>query len=251
LQEETKMRLDRALANSGYGSRSEIRKLIRLGQVTVAGEVIRDPAFPLGGPAAETVRISGQERLLHDHLTVMLNKPAGCVTAMEDSRLPTVADLLPPAWVRTGLVPVGRLDRDTTGLLLLTNDGTLNHRLASPRWGVWKIYRFRYDGPEWTPGDVAAFAAGLTLPDGRRLKPARLVPRSGGVADLMLHEGKFHQVKRMVRTCGREVTRLHRHTFGPLTLDENLAAGASRLLTADETKALRAAVQMDEPAGGS
>ena len=174
------MRLDRALANSGYGSRSEIRKLIRLGQVTVAGEVIRDPAFPLGGPAAETVRISGQERLLHDHLTVMLNKPAGCVTAMEDSRLPTVADLLPPAWVRTGLVPVGRLDRDTTGLLLLTNDGTLNHRLASPRWGVWKIYRFRYDGPEWTPGDVAAFAAGLTLPDGRRLKPARLVPRSGG-----------------------------------------------------------------------
>lgn len=244
------MRLDRALANSGYGSRSEIRKLIRLGRVTVAGQVIRDAAFPISGADIEVVRIDGQEKPLHDHLTVMLNKPAGFITAMEDARLPTVADLLPPGWVRTGLVPVGRLDRDTTGLLLLTSDGTLNHRLASPRWGVWKTYRFRYDGPEWTPEDIAAFADGLTLADGQRLKPARLTPLSGHEADLSLHEGKFHQVKRMVQACGREVVRLHRHSFGPLTLDDDLAPGTARLLRPDEIKALRAAVQMDEPAEG-
>ena len=241
------MRLDRWLVSLGVGSRSQVQKLIRSGAVGVNGQPARDPAQSFTG--AEPLTLRGE--LLDGRLTrhIMLHKPAGLLTAARDRRQPTVMDLLPPACASLGCMPVGRLDKDTTGLLLLTTDGELNHRLLAPGRHVDKTYRATVDGP-LTGEHVAAFAAGLHLSD-FDAQPAALEILSSSdaesVALVTVHEGKFHQIKRMFEAVERQVTALHRLTFGSLTLDETLLPGHWRELTEAEIAALYQDAQMKEP----
>ncbi|MDW7658450.1 MAG: pseudouridine synthase [Bacillota bacterium] len=240
------MRLDRVLSNSGYGSRSEVRQMVRSGRVSVAGITARDPGQILSQQEMAAILLDSETLVIRLHRHVMLNKPAGLITAMEDPHLPTIADLIPAAWKSSGVTPVGRLDRDATGLLLLTNDGTLNHRLASPRWGVWKTYRLTYSGTPLGDTERGLFAAGLILPDGQHCRSAILTLLQDNMADLAIHEGKFHQVKNMIQGVGRKVITLHRMTFGPLKLDETLNPGSSRELTQAEADALYKVVQLEQ-----
>ena len=181
-------------------------------------------------------------------LYIMVNKPAGVLTATEDRRLPTVVDLLPPALRRRDLGPVGRLDRDVTGLVLLTTDGQLAHRLISPKWKAEKLYRARCEGM-LTEREVEAFASGVVLSD-FTARPARLVlletGDDGSTADVALTEGKFHQVKRMFAAVGHPLTGLERLRIGCLSLDPALGPGAWRHLTGDEARALRRMCELEE-----
>ena len=179
---------------------------------------------------------------------VMLHKPAGLLTAARDKKQPTVMDLLPEVYASIGCMPVGRLDKDTTGLLLLTTDGELNHRLLAPGRHVDKTYRAQADG-KLNESHVAAFAAGMHVPeDGKEsafdAQPAHMALAAPDTGVLTIHEGKFHQVKRMFRVVGREVIQLHRLSFGSLQLDADLPEGAWRELTEEEIAALYADAQM-------
>ena len=241
------MRLDRWLVTLGMGSRSEVQRMIRRGAVTVDGLPVTDPSFSCS-PDNCTLTLHGAPvdgRLVRH---VMLHKPAGLLTAARDRKQPTVMDLLPPVYAAIGCMPVGRLDKDTTGLLLLTTDGELNHRLLAPGRHVDKVYRATVDG-SLTARDAEAFAAGLHLSDFDAL-PAKLeiVTSTPDAAEALVtvREGKFHQVKRMFQAVGREVTQLHRLRFGPLALDETLAPGAWRELTEEELRSLRLAAGMEE-----
>ena len=173
---------------------------------------------------------------------LMLHKPGGLLSATEDKRQSTVLDLLPEHYRRQGLFPVGRLDKDTEGLLLLTNDGELAHRLLAPKSHVDKVYLAHVEGQP-DQADVQAFAQGMTLEDGLECMPAGLVPLGGGKCLVTLREGKFHQVKRMLAARGKPVTYLKRLSMGPLTLDEGLEKGTWRPLTEAELAALRTAVE--------
>ena len=235
------LRLDRYLVTLGVGSRSQVQKMIRSGMVRVNGERVTDPGKQADeATAALTVNGEAIDARLTRH--VMLHKPAGLLTAARDRKQPTVMDLLPESYAAIGCMPVGRLDKDTTGLLLLTTDGEMNHRLLAPARHVDKIYRAVVEG-ELRPEHVAAFAAGLHLSD-FDAQPARLEILSPHEGLVTVHEGKFHQVKRMFAAVGCEVTELHRLTFGSLTLDEALAPGQWRELTEDELSALRQDAQM-------
>ena len=240
------MRLDRWLVTLGVGSRSEVQRMIRRGAVTVNGLPVTDPAFSCD-PDACALTLHGvpvDGRLVRH---VMLHKPAGMLTAARDRKQPTVMDLLPPVYAAIGCMPVGRLDKDTTGLLLLTCDGEMNHRLLAPGRHVDKTYLAEVDGP-LTEVEVGAFARGLTLSD-FTAAPAQLEILSSGersLARVTVHEGKFHQVKRMFSAVGREVMQLHRERFGSLRLDKALAPGAWRELTEEELRALRQDAQMEE-----
>lgn len=229
------MRLDRYLAGAGLGTRSEVKDLIRKGQVQVCGHIIRDPAFQAADDGSCEILVNGRSIDYQRHLHLMLNKPAGLVTAMDDPRLPTIADLIPPQYRHAGLFPVGRLDRDATGFLLLTNDGTLGHRLAAPHWQVWKTYQVESEGLPFTAADPAGFQAGIVLADGQVCRPAHLTVVDSNKAVLMIHEGKFHQVKKMMLATGRRVTVLHRSEIGPVKLDDQLGPGEIRGLTRQET----------------
>ncbi len=237
------LRLDRLLVTLGQGSRTQVQRLIRSGAVTVDGRVVTDPGFSCEERGAH---LAVHQQLLDSRLVrhVMLHKPAGLLTAARDKKQPTVMDLLPPVYTAIGCMPVGRLDKDTTGLLLLTTDGTLNHRLLAPGRHVDKVYRAEVDAP-LSQKEVDAFAAGLHLSDfdaqGAQLEI--LSPRTGLVT---VHEGKYHQIKRMFAAVGREVLTLHRLQFGPLTLDKTLAPGQWRELTETELAALYRAAQMEE-----
>ncbi len=241
------MRLDKLLARSGYGSRSEIKQMVRRGQILLAGQQVRDPGLLLTADTARQVTISGQAIRIRLHHHLLFNKPAGLITALQDKSLPTIASLLPDAYLKQGLVPVGRLDRDSTGLLLLTSDGTLNHRLASPRWQIKKNYLVSYEGEDLTDTEVAAFAQGLLLDGSELCQPALLLPGPAKTARIILREGKYHQVKRMLAAVERQVTGLHRTAFGPLVLDETIEPGSWRELTDSEIKALYKAVGLDQP----
>ena len=238
-----KMRLDRWLATVSAGSRSEVKQWIRGGQAAVNGRVILDPALSFE-TEKDSLALNG--RTLDGRVTrhVMLYKPAGILTAARDAKQPTVMDLLPPVYRSIGCMPVGRLDKDTTGLLLLTCDGELNHRLLSPGRHVEKRYRAVTDGT-LTQADAEAFAAGMDLGD-FTAQPAKLTILGPSLAEVVIAEGKFHQVKRMFEAVGREVLELHRSAFGPLELDPALAEGQWRELTADEEKALREAAGMEK-----
>ena len=230
------LRLDRMLVTLGRGSRSEMQKAIRGGRVRVNGNVQRDPSAQVGEDAE--ILLNGEK--LDTRLTrlVMLHKPAGLLTAARDKKQPTVMDLLPPEYAAIGCMPVGRLDKDTEGLLLLTDDGELAHRLLSPKYHVDKRYFARVDGP-LDQADVDAFAAGMTLGDGLMCLPAGLEPLAEGTCIVTLREGKFHQVKRMLAARGAPVLYLKRLSMGPLTLDAELPIGGWRELTAEETASLR------------
>lgn len=231
------MRLDKAVALTGL-TRSEARKAIAAGRVQVDGRPVRDGSMQVD---PGQVRVDGVQAVDAGEVYIMLHKPAGVVTATEDRRLPTVVDLLPPALRRRGLGPVGRLDRDVTGLVLLTTDGQLAHRLISPRWKAEKLYRARCEG-RLTEVEVEAFARGVMLSDFTSL-PARLTlleaGDDGSTADVALTEGKFHQVKRMFAAVGHPLIALERLRIGPLALDPALGPGQWRHLTGDEVSALR------------
>ena len=237
------MRLDKALSLAGY-TRSEAKALIARGRVCVAGETVRD-----SGKNVQIcdVTLDGSPIDARQELYLMLHKPAGVVTATEDKRLPTVVSLLPEIYRRRKIGPVGRLDRDVTGLVLLTTDGQLAHRLISPRWKAEKQYRARCEGA-LDEGDVAAFAAGLMLSD-FTAAPARLEILEvweTSLADVILTEGKFHQVKRMFAAVGHPLISLQRLRIGCVTLDESLAPGEFRLLTEQEIAGLKRMTQLLE-----
>lgn len=229
-------RLDKLLAGTGKWSRREVKALVRQGLVRVDGRLAASAEDKLD-PAAAIVTVAGETVALHRFTYVLLHKPAGVLTATEDRKQPTVLDLLPPELRRIGLAPVGRLDKDTEGLLLLTNDGELAHRLLSPKYHVDKRYLARVDG-ELSAADTEAFARGMTLGDGLECLPAGLELLPGHACIVTLREGKFHQVKRMLAARGAPVLYLKRLSMGPLTLDDSLAAGAYRLLRAEEILAL-------------
>lgn len=229
-------RLDKLLAGTGKWSRREVKALVRQGLVRVDGRLAASAEDKLD-PAVAVVTVAGETISLCRFTYVMLHKPAGVLTATEDRKQPTVLDLLPPELRRIGLAPVGRLDKDTEGLLLLTNDGELAHRLLSPKYHVDKRYLARVDG-ELSAADMEAFARGMTLGDGLECLPAGLEVLPDRVCIVTLREGKFHQVKRMLAARGAPVLYLKRLSMGPLTLDDSLAAGAYRLLRAEEILAL-------------
>lgn len=229
-------RLDKLLAGTGKWSRREVKALVRQGLVRVDGRLAASAEDKLD-PAATVVTVAGETISLCRFTYVMLHKPAGVLTATEDRKQPTVLDLLPPELRRIGLAPVGRLDKDTEGLLLLTNDGELAHRLLSPKYHVDKRYLARVDG-ELSAADAEAFARGMTLGGGLECLPAGLELLPGHACIVTLREGKFHQVKRMLAARGAPVLYLKRLSMGPLTLDDSLAAGAYRLLRAEEISAL-------------
>lgn len=229
-------RLDKIISATGKKSRREVREMVRQGRVLVDGKLA--PAADMKVDPQTAVILLDGEPLGYEKFTyVMLHKPAGVLTATEDRRQETVLDLLPPELRRRALSPVGRLDKDTEGLLLLTNDGQLAHRLLSPKSHVDKVYYARVDGA-LEPGDIAAFAAGMTLGDGLECLPAGLEILSPTEALVTLREGKFHQVKRMLAARGKPVLYLKRLSMGRLRLDPALAPGAWRMLTEEERSAL-------------
>ena len=238
-----KMRLDRWLATLSIGSRSEVRQWIRGGQAAVNGQIITDPALSFE-TEKDSLFLNGKPLDGRVIRHVMLYKPPGLLTAARDEKQPTVMDLLPPVYRSIGCMPVGRLDKDTTGLLILTTDGELNHRLLSPGRHVNKRYRAIVDG-ELTEKDAEAFAAGMNLGD-FTAQPAKLTILSPSLAEVVISEGKFHQVKRMFAATGHEVLQLHRCAFGPVELDTVLQEGQWRELKPEETEALREAAGMKD-----
>ena len=223
-------RLDKFLASRGAGSRKEVQKLIKSGAVSVNGAVCQQIDVKVDETAAVTV--NGQavgERLVY----LMLNKPAGVVSATEDRRERTVIDILPDAYKRRGLFPAGRLDKDTEGLLLLTNDGDLAHRMLSPKKHVGKTYVAQLDGAV-TEDMQRRFAEGIVFADGTKCLPAQLQTdenKGENTGIVTIYEGKFHQVKKMFAVCGRKVVHLQRISIGNLYLDSNLPIGQCKSLT--------------------
>lgn len=229
-------RLDKLLADSGTVSRSEARNLVRAGRVTVDGAVARSVAEKYE-PETAMVCVDGAVLSCSARRYLMLYKPEGLLSATEDRRQPTVLDLLPPPLQRQGLFPVGRLDKDTTGLLLLTNDGDFAHRVISPKQRVPKVYQAQVEG-SLSPADVQAFAEGLILGDGTRCLPARLEILAPDLGQVTVYEGKYHQVKRMFAARGAHVLRLHRQSVGGLHLDPALEPGGFRELRPGELEAV-------------
>ena len=229
------MRLDKYLAEMGAGTRKEVRKMIRDGRVSINGQKENDPGRKV--MEGEEVCADGAPVVYEKYVYYMLHKPAGVISATEDAREQTVLDLIDEK-KRKGLFPVGRLDRDTEGLLLITNDGELAHRLLSPKRHVDKVYFARLDGPVGEE-EKKLFAQGLKVDDTLTAQPAELEILDGkDEVRVTVREGKYHQVKRMFQAVGREVLYLKRLSMGPLVLDEQLPAGAYRRLTGEEESAI-------------
>ncbi|MBR2311195.1 MAG: rRNA pseudouridine synthase [Oscillospiraceae bacterium] len=228
-------RLDKFLCDCGLGTRSQVKQILKTGAVTVDGLPVKDGSLKLD-PQKQSVCANGKELTKPGRVVVMLNKPAGFVTATEDREQKTVMELLPPQWKHLDLKPVGRLDKETEGLLLFTNDGDLLHRLISPKKEVPKVYYARHEGTA-TDADVEAFLEGLTLGDGTRCLPATLKPLGPGESLITVCEGKYHQVRRMMASRDMPVTYLERRQEGSLQLG-NLPRGEVRQLDESETEAL-------------
>jgi len=234
------MRLDKLLANMGFGSRKEVKKLIKDGGVRVNDALIKDANLHVQ-PEKDVITVFGEEVKYQPFIYLMMNKPKGVISATEDFKDPTVIDLLDGEYVHYEPFPVGRLDKDTVGLLLLTNDGQLAHQLLSPKKHVPKTYYAIIDGSV-TEKDKELFSRGVQLDDGYVTKPAELTILKSGVRseiELTITEGKFHQVKRMFEAIGRRVLYLKRLRMGPITLDENLEEGEFRELREEEVKLLK------------
>ncbi|CAM4234379.1 16S rRNA pseudouridine516 synthase [Paenibacillus endophyticus] len=240
-----RIRVDKLLAHMGLGTRSEIKRAVKLGMVAVDGRIVKDSGLIVDPDAAE-VTYDGTPVIYRDVVYFMLNKPQGVISATEDGRERTVIDLLEPQDRLRDPFPVGRLDKDTVGLLLLTNDGQLAHELLSPRKHVEKTYEALVLG-EVGEDDKQAFNAGVTLDDGYETMPAKLridryEQREDGMyseISLTIMEGKFHQVKRMFEAVGKQVVYLKRVSMGPLLLDDSLPEGSYRELTEEEVDLLR------------
>ncbi len=232
-------RIDKVLSNMGFGSRREIKDKIKKKSVLVNGELVKDVGLKVD-PYSDKIVIEGEEVFYRKFIYLMMNKPQGVVSATSDNHDQTVVDLLPFDYQSFEPAPVGRLDKDTVGLLLLTNDGELNHKLLSPKYHVDKVY-YAYLENEATEEDVKAFEKGVVLADEYKCMPAglKISEEDKKEVHVTLHEGKFHQVKRMFHARGNDVTYLQRVTFGPLTLDESLEEGEFRELTPKELDLLK------------
>lgn len=224
-------RLDKFLCDSGVGSRSQVKPMVKSGRVTVAGIPVKDPAAKVD-PKTQRICLDGQPLGGWERLVVMMNKPAGYVSATEDAKDPTVMELLPSELRGKDLKPVGRLDKATEGLLLFTNDGDLLHSLISPKKQVPKVYYAQHEG-QATEEDVAAFRAGLTLRDGTVCLGAELLPLGPGESQITVCEGKYHQVRRMMASRGMTVSYLERRQEAALTLGD-LPRGQVRILSEGE-----------------
>ena len=223
-------RLDKFLCDCGAGSRSQVKAILKSGRVTVDGKPAKDGSMKID-PAAMEIILDGQRIEKEGTLVLMLNKPMGYVTATEDATEPTVMELLPPGY-RSRVKPIGRLDKQTEGLLLFTDDGDLLHRLISPKKEVPKVYYARHEGAA-NEEDVKAFAQGVTLRDGTVCLPAKLEPLGPGESLVTVCEGKYHQVRRMMASRNMTVTYLERRQEGGLSLGE-LHRGEVRKLSETE-----------------
>jgi len=228
-------RLDKFLCDSGAGTRSQVKVILKAGRVTVDGKVEKDNSRKID-PAKQVVTLDGEILGGKRRTVVMLNKPAGFVTATEDPVERTVMELIPDSMKHLDLKPVGRLDKATEGLLLFTNDGDLLHRLISPKKEVPKVYYAKHEGTA-SEEDVEAFANGITLRDGTVCLPAKLVSLGAGESLITVCEGKYHQVRRMMASRNMTVTYLERREEGSLTLGD-LPRGQVRELTEAEIKGL-------------
>lgn len=232
-------RLDKLLSNGNFGTRTEVKKLIRSGRVSVMGKIIKNPDIHINEPY-EGIEIDGNLFCYKQFLYIMMNKPAGVVSAVVDNRDKTVFDILPHEYNKKGLFPAGRLDKDTEGLLILTDDGQLSHKMLSPKNHVPKTYYAKIAG-NVTVKEVDQFIAGVTLDDGYICMPAYLnIIQSGNISEITLtiHEGKFHQVKRMFEAVNQKVIYLKRIKMGNFSLDESLALGDVKELSMDEVSLL-------------
>lgn len=239
-----KERLDKLLGHMAVGSRKEIKAMAKAGRIVVDGVTVRDPGVQVD-PQSAAIIVDGQPVAYQKHFYVLLHKPGGVITATDDPRQKTVLDVLPEELKHRDLFPVGRLDKETEGLLLLTTDGDLGHRLLSPKWHVPKRYLARVDAP-LEESDPDAFAAGIELEDGYVTLPGRLeitAPQEGIVT---IHEGKYHQVKRMFEARGKRVVYLKRLSMGPLSLGD-LPYGESRPLSEEEIAAIYESAGMQRP----
>ncbi|MGI5998617.1 MAG: pseudouridine synthase [Lutispora sp.] len=236
-------RLDKVLANMGYGSRKDVKKMIKSGAVEVEDIVVLDPEMKID-PEVQSVKVNGRKVDYKKYIYLMLNKPKGVITATEDRRLRTVLDLIDEEYLRFIPSPVGRLDKDTEGLLLLTNDGMLNHNLTSPRKHVDKEYYAEILGKVGIK-DIEAFNEGVVLDDGYKTMPAELkILEAAPVSKVIvkIKEGKFHQVKRMFEAVDKKVIYLKRLSMGNLKLDEGLRPGEYRELTNQEVEDLKSLI---------
>lgn len=232
-----KQRLDKAIAMQGSLSRSEVKTLIRKGAVTVNGQVVKNADFGVDFDS-DTVAVQGKELSLRTHIYLMLNKPKGVVSASEDKHLPTVVDLVPKELWRKGLFPAGRLDKDTTGFVLITDDGEFAHDILSPKKHISKTYHALVNG-EITEEMIEGFAKGVTIGEDFTL-PASLKriasDEQGSWGEVILKEGMYHQIKRMFGAYGLKVLELKRVQMGKLPLDPSLEEGKCRELTAEELR---------------
>jgi len=231
------MRLDKFLTVTGTASRSEAAKAIRRGGVLVDSKAANSPSMQID-PERARVEYNGEQVVYRKHTYIMLNKPQGVVSATEDGRDKTVLDLLPEKLRRLNLFPCGRLDKNTVGLMLLTDNGDLAHRLLAPKSHVAQSYRFSAERPI-SDEDTSALESGVHISGGYLTKPATLqldADRMGGI--ITITEGKYHQIKLMLEAVDNKILSLGRITFGPLTLDEALAEGEWRFLTDEETQKL-------------
>ncbi|SEV91508.1 ribosomal small subunit pseudouridine synthase A [Ruminococcaceae bacterium KH2T8] len=233
------MRLDRLLANSGCGTRNEIRVLIKKGKVTVNGQTVTDPSVHVS--ESDDISIAGETTRLASKLYYMFDKPDNVLTAMEDKRLPTVSDFIPANLKHLKLSPVGRLDYHSTGLLIITNDGELSHRLTSPKYEIPKLYRVRYEGTPITDADIKETAEGVTLTDMDtpvKLKPSKMVRISDDTCEITLYEGKTHEIRRLMAHFEKSVIELRRIKIGDLSLPEDSVPGTLTRLTDEQTDML-------------
>ena len=220
-------RLDKILSEAGVASRKELKTIIRSGRVTVNGCVIRGPEQKFDETSAE-IYLDGFFVRKNKTVLLMMHKPAGYVTSTDDPRDKTVMELVPDEYRRLGVKPVGRLDKETEGLLLFINDGDLAHRIISPKSGVWKTYYAEHEGTA-TEEDVKAFWQGIELRDGEKCLPAELTPLEAGKSQIRVQEGKYHQVRRMMASRGMTVQYLKRIGEGNLTLDTLKKGGIAEI----------------------
>ena len=232
-----KMRVDKFLSVTATATRSESSRAARQGRILVNGTVCSNTSTQID-PTVDTVKFDGQEIVYKQYYYILLNKPDGYVSATEDTREKTVLDLLPEKFKALGLFPCGRLDKNTVGLMLLTNNGDLGHKLLSPKYHVAKKYRYASKFP-LTDEDVARLEGGVALPGGYITMPAHVYPDDDRhTGEIEIEEGKYHQIKLMFEAVGNKITFLERVTFGPLEKDNSLARGEWRELSEEELKKL-------------
>lgn len=229
-------RLDKVIASQGKYSRSEVKKLVKGGRIAVDGETVKSADMKIS-PEKAVITVDGEDVSYKKHIYIMLNKPQGVISASNDSSQKTVVDLVPDEFFRQGLFPAGRLDGDTRGFVLITDDGDFAHRILSPKNHILKTYHATLEKPV-TDDDIVKFREGIELKDGTLCLEAqvRMIEDEPPVAEIKIHEGKYHQVKRMFAALGNRVVDLRRVKMGNLHLDESLEEGQCREITDEELK---------------